>query len=105
MGSIKAYAPVVSFLTFAIPAIVFAAPANLTELIFLLTDTLLLVIPVIFGLALVAILWTGAKLILHADNERERAENVNMLIWGIVILFVMVSIWGLVNLLKNTFFP
>lgn len=87
------------------PLFVFAAPQNLTQFINLLTSLLLKVIPVIFALALLAVLWAGSKLILYADNETERTENKSMLIWGIVTLFVMISIWGLVNLLKNTFFP
>lgn len=95
---------VITFLS-AVPAIAMAAPANLTELIELLTGILLLFIPVIFGLALIAILWSGAKLVLHAGNEGKREEDIKMLIWGIVVLFVMVSVWGLVNILKNTFFP
>ena len=34
------------------------------------------------------------------DNEKRKAYFW----WGLVVLFVMVSIWGIINLLKNTIF-
>lgn len=36
----------------------------------------------------------------HADWERLR----NTIIWGIIALFVMVSVWGILGLVRNTLF-
>ena len=39
----------------------------------------------------------------EGDNEEKRAEGRMFIIWGIVSIFVMLSIWGLVNVLVGTF--
>lgn len=36
----------------------------------------------------------------HADWERLR----NTILWGIIALFVMVSVWGILGLVRNTLF-
>lgn len=56
--------------------------------------TALAVFMVIFGIF---------KFIIHADDETERAKGRWAILWGIVGLFLMFSIWGLVYLLVNTF--
>jgi hypothetical protein len=33
-----------------------------------------------------------------------RDEGKAIMVWGVVAIFVMVSIWGLVNILKKTIF-
>ena len=40
---------------------------------------------------------------IHADEEAKRAQGKQYMIWGIIALAVMLSIWGLVGVLKNTF--
>ena len=37
-----------------------------------------------------------------AADEEKRTEAKNFIIWGIIGIFVMVSIWGLVNILTGT---
>lgn len=43
------------------------------------------------------------KYIKSGDNEDERKKGREFMIYGIIGLFVMVSIWGLVALLIDTF--
>jgi hypothetical protein len=45
------------------------------------------------------IVWGAFKLM----KEEGREEGKNIVLYGIIGLFVMVSIWGLVNVLDNTF--
>jgi len=40
---------------------------------------------------------------LMMTNEEKRAEGKNTVMYGIIGIFVMVSVWGLVNILKSTF--
>ena len=61
------------------------------------------VIILIVGLAVAYFLWGVAKYILHSDDAKAREEGKNMMIYGVIALFVMVSMWGLVNLLDTTF--
>ncbi len=62
-----------------------------------------IVVSVIVGFALLMFLWGVAKFIGNADNETARTEGKNLMIWGIVALFVMISVWGLVAVIQETF--
>lgn len=61
------------------------------------------VIPLLIAAALICFIWGVLTFILHADDETKRKEGKLFIMWGIIGLFVMVSIWGLVNILVNTF--
>lgn len=37
-------------------------------------------------------------------GEKDHSQLKTQLLWGVAILFVMVSIWGIVNLLQETIF-
>lgn len=56
---------------------------------------------ILTGLALLAFFWGIAKLIYFAGNETKRQEGKNVMIWGIVALFVLVSIWGIIQFLED----
>ncbi|MBI2100670.1 MAG: hypothetical protein HYT47_01455 [Candidatus Vogelbacteria bacterium] len=57
----------------------------------------------ILAAALVYFLWGVFKYIQSAGDETKRKEGVTMMTYGIIALFVMVAVWGLVNVLKKTF--
>ncbi|MFA5791497.1 MAG: hypothetical protein WC884_00455 [Candidatus Paceibacterota bacterium] len=62
------------------------------------------IIPFIFALAIVMFVWGVIKFfIINADEEAKRAQGKQFMIWGIIALTVMVSIWGLVGILGSTF--
>jgi hypothetical protein len=41
--------------------------------------------------------------IINADEEAKREQGKQFMIWGIIALAVMLSVWGLVGILSNTF--
>ena len=55
-----------------------------------------LLFPVVGGLALLYFFWGLAKFILAAGDEEAREKGKSIMIWGIVALFIIVSVWGLV---------
>jgi hypothetical protein len=62
------------------------------------------VVPFIFAIALVAFLWGVFQyFIAGGADEEKRKTGRSFIIWGIIGFFVMVSIWGIVNLLVGTF--
>lgn len=62
------------------------------------------VIPLIFAVATVMFIWGVVQFfILNADEEKKREQGKQFIIWGIVSLAVMLSIWGLVGILGSTF--
>ncbi|MFH0755478.1 MAG: hypothetical protein V1910_02315 [bacterium] len=59
-------------------------------------------IPVIFSLAVVFFIWQVFTYAI-ASKEEDKIKAKNQMIWGIVGIAVMVSIWGLVAILTSTF--
>jgi len=63
------------------------------------------IIPLIFAIAVLAFIWGVLQFfILNPDEEAKRAQGRQFMIWGIVALAVMISVWGLVGILQSTFF-
>lgn len=60
-------------------------------------------VPLAFAVALLLFIVGVIKYVINADNETKRKEGGKFILWGIVALFVMVSVWGLVAVLGNTF--
>lgn len=81
-----------------------ATPGNFADFVGIFIGIINSLIPLVFGLALLAFLWGLSMLIFYAGDAAKRSEGKQIMIWGVIALFVMVSVWGLVNLLKETFF-
>lgn len=47
-------------------------------------------------------LWNVFKLITKASQEEERAKFKSQIMWGLVAIAVMVSVWGLVAVLLSS---
>ena len=60
-------------------------------------------IPVVLALAVLYFFWGLAKYVLNSSDEGKKEEGRNIMIWGIIALFIMVSVWGLIGILQNTF--
>lgn len=60
--------------------------------------------PLLFSTAIVAFLYGVQKYILAGASEDKVKEGRDMMIYGIIGLAVMFSMWGLVRLVLNTFF-
>ena|SRR3989344_566083 len=53
------------------------------------------IIPIIFAIALLGFFYGLVKYIFGAEHDKEAAKKT--MIWGVVALFVMASVWGLVR--------
>lgn len=62
-----------------------------------------LVIPVLVALALVLFLWGGVRYIYKSGDAHGKGADKEALLWGVIALFVLFSIWGLLRLLKESF--
>jgi len=58
-------------------------------------------LPILVALAVVFFIFSLLKFLYSAGSKKEEAQS--QMIWGIVILFVIVSVWGIVNLFGSTF--
>jgi len=89
--------------TAVMPLTAFAV-SDLNGLINLFKDLLRNVGGLVVGLAFVAFFWGLAKFIMNADDETARSEGKQFMIWGIIALFVIISIMAILGVLNNTFF-
>ena len=55
------------------------------------------------NVVVVVFAWGMIQFIGNAGNEAARKKGKEFMTWGLVGLFVMVSVWGLVAVLGNTF--
>lgn len=61
-------------------------------------------IPIAVGVGFLVFFWGLATFIFSSANEKSHEEGKNRMIWGVVAIFVMVSVWGLVLFLQKAFF-
>jgi hypothetical protein len=61
------------------------------------------VIPLLVALAVIGFIWGVIQYFLNPDNEEKKKNGKTFMLWGIIALFVMTSIWGLVNVFSGTF--
>lgn len=95
-------------LLFVSLAVLVAVPSVAGAVTFL--DTLGLIntiinalVPIIISLALVVFFWGLVMYLAVLGDDEKRKKAIQLMIWGVVAIFVMVSIWGLVRLLQSTF--
>ena len=76
---------------------------DISSVIGRITNILNIFVPFLVGLAVLLIIYGIVGYISQAADEEKRKEAKNFVMWGIIAVFVMISIWGLVNILVNTF--
>lgn len=59
--------------------------------------------PIVVALALLYFFWGLATYILNQGSEEKKKQGREVMIWGILALFIMVSIWGIINVIQDTF--
>jgi len=62
------------------------------------------VIPLIFALAVVMFIWGAVQFfIINGGEEEKRTQGKQFMLWGLIALAVMISIWSIVNIIGETF--
>ena len=77
--------------------------SNLTTLLNSIKGLVDLALPIVVGLGLLGFFWGLVKFIFAAGNEVDKEKGKNLMIYSIISLFVMVSIWGLIGFIGNAF--
>jgi|SRR5579872_7114865 len=76
---------------------------NIVTIVQQLKVILGLLIPMAFGLAVLYFFYGVAKYILAAGDAEKAKEGKSIMIYGVIAIAVMASIWGLVIWLQQTF--
>ncbi len=61
------------------------------------------VVPLIYALAFLVFIVGMVRYLFLEQGEEGREKGKQLMLWGIIGFVVMFSVWGLVNLLLNTF--
>jgi uncharacterized membrane protein len=91
-----------SVTAFAI-APLFAYAASVEDIMGVVTGLLNLIIPILMIIATVVFLFGVITYITAGGDEDKAATGRSYIIWGLIGLFAMVAVWGLVLALVSTF--
>jgi len=88
-----------------VPVLAFAVatPTDFKSLVNILVSLIKAIVPIIISLALLGFFWGIAQFISNTGSGKEQDETKNTMFWGVIILFVMLSVWGIVSLLRTSF--
>lgn len=83
-----------------LPSVVLAATSAIS-ILGVVKRILDLLIPIVITLAVVIFFFGLAMYLVKADEDKEKGRTI--MIYGIITLFVMVAVWGLVGVIAETF--
>ena len=58
----------------------------------------------LYAAAFAAFFYGIVLFIFNTEDDTKRKEGKVWMIWSVIALFVMITIWGIVGILTNTFF-
>ncbi len=96
------------FCVFGLTGITFAAnttPRSVNDIFYSFSaGNMMGYMPVLVTIGLVTFLAGVVKFVGAGDNEEQRTAGRAVMIYGIIVLFVMIAMWGLIGLITQTFF-
>lgn len=93
--------------TLILPAISLAAvdfelgAKNFKWVVLYVIDILNTLIPILFTLALLVFFWGLSKFILNSGSQTEVTNGKNYMIWGVVVLFILISFRAIISLVTS----
>ncbi len=100
----SAVAVALSIAPFAASAITVSTTNGLGGVFATIGGLLGIITPVVVGLALLGFFWGLAMYVLNfSGDDKDKKKGRDMMVYGTLVLFVMVSVWGIVNILQDTF--
>lgn len=73
---------------------------NTKEIFGSILDIIRILIPIAFGLAILLFFWGIAKFLWSEGSGKDEGKRI--MVWGVLAIFVMSSIWGLVRFVRGT---
>lgn len=92
---------IATLVTAAAPAM--AGAVTLGHTVGVLSDIINGLIPVVLAITVLIFFWGLAMYLWDAGNSESKSKGIQIMIMGVLSLFVMVSIWGIIGVLQQTF--
>jgi hypothetical protein len=61
-----------------------------------------MLVPFAIVLEIFLVLVGITRYMMNADNETERAKGNKFMMWSVVVLFITVSVWGILGVINNS---
>ena len=74
---------------------------NIRAFVTQLGEIIALLLPILVTLAVVLFFWGLAVFIFSAGSDEGREKGKQIMIWGVIALFIIVSVWGIIAFLGN----
>jgi hypothetical protein len=78
-------------------------PENFGQAVKIFTDIGLNLIPLLGAVSLLTFIFGVARFVRSTGSETEMKKNKQLLVWGVVGLFVVFTVWGLVAFFRSEF--
>lgn len=82
------------------PVVANAALNQLTQLVVDIANIINMIIPIMIALAIIFFIWAVIKYVISSDEE-SKSKARSQIIYGLIGIFVIVAMWGIVNFLKS----
>ncbi|MCB9818639.1 hypothetical protein H6788_00450 [Candidatus Nomurabacteria bacterium] len=80
-------------------------PRNFAELVDVFLSIISLIVPLIFSLALLVIVWRIVDTwVLNPGDQTKIDEGKKYALWGVLVLVVMSSLWAIIRILRESLF-
>ncbi len=93
--------PVLPVFAFVIPFV--ASAYTLGNILDDMAGVVINVIPVLLSLAVLVFFWGIVKFISNAGDEKVIEEGKQLMLWGMISIFVMIALWGIIGWLQAQF--
>lgn len=93
---------IVFSLPFIAPSLASAQVTDFRSLMQLFANLLGSVIGVLYMFAFAAFFWGIALFVFNTNDDKKRQEGKSWMLWSVIALFVMITIWGIIGLLLRT---
>ena len=103
--SMKKYASLMTrFIALASPFMAYAASnKTLADVIGSIATYLDDILKLLMGFAVVVFVWYVIKYFIMQSDDTKRAAAASYVMWSLIGFFIILSLWGLVNILISTF--
>ncbi|KND47766.1 MAG: hypothetical protein AB201_02430 [Parcubacteria bacterium C7867-006] len=69
--------------------------------IYHIINVISLIIPILFALSFLAFFWGLSRFILNSGSPADVQKGKNYMIWGVVVLFVLISVRAIIGLIAR----
>jgi hypothetical protein len=100
---VRCGAALMSLFSAFLPFFAQAAPGTFSEVVYIFVDLIQTAIPIIASIALLVFIWGLIRFINSAGDAKSHEGGRQLMVWGSVGLFVLVTLWGILGFLSQQF--